>query len=171
MAKKAATADDPVAARVAVLERVRSRRPPDQERVYPSLDGRPPLVTRTPPQVEVPPPADLGQWVDDRILAAFGGRTTLNAGSQCALAIIESCRSGDPAAVRRTAAAAGRDLPADARNLVYQLLEAWRGGAPGFAMDVSLAALTEARRLGWDQRPRRTRRGPEPLSQVPGRVA
>jgi hypothetical protein len=170
MTRKAAmtAADqDPVAARVAVLDRVRARRPADEIRQYPSVDGSGPLVNRSPPGVDRMPPLNLEQWCDDRTVNTFGGRTRLAPAEECAATILESFRSGDQEAVRKAVKAAGDGLDAHLRFLVSGVLESWRGGAPGYAVAVVGAAVSEARRLGWDKPPRRTNRGPEPLSQVP----
>lgn len=167
MTRKAAAADDPVTARVAVLDRVKARRPADEIRQYPSVDGSAPLVNRTPAGTDRLPPRDLAEWVDDRVINTFGGRTRLAPAEECASQILESFRSGDQEAVRKAVKAAGDGLDAHLRFLVSGVLESWRGGAPGYAVTVVGAAVSEARRLGWDKPPRRTRRGPEPLSQVP----
>ena len=165
-----AVAEDPVTARVAVLERVKARRPPDKIRQYPSLTGEAPFISRNPPDTDRLPPRDLESWADDRTVAAFGGRVRLNPAEQVAYDILTAMRSGDPAEVRRVVSEAGKGLDGQVRFLVAALLETWRGSAPTFALDVTTAALGEARRLHWDQSPRRTRRGPAPLSQLPGRV-
>jgi hypothetical protein len=172
MTRKTAVAErpvDPVAARIEVLGRVKARRPADRTRSYPNLDGGEPVVTRIPPDADRFPPRDLEQWCDDRELGAFGGRIKLNDAEAAAHSILTSMRTGDPAEVRRTVSAAGKGVDAQVRYLISGLLEQWRGGAPVFALDVAIAAVGEARRLGWDRRPRKTRRGPEPLDQTPGR--
>lgn len=171
--RKTATAvvDDPVQARISVLERVKARRPPDRIRTYPNFDGGPPMVTRIPPDTDRLPPTDLGAWCDDRELACFAGRVRLNDAEAAAHAILTAMRSGDAATVRRTVGEAGKGLDGQVRFLISGLLEQWRGSAPSYALDVAVAAFGEARRLQWDRPPRRTRRGPEPLSQLPGQVA
>jgi hypothetical protein len=150
--------EDPVASRVAVLSRVKARRPPDKVRSYPSTTGDEPLVSRTPSETDRLPPRTLADWVDDRTVATFGGRTKLNAAEQCAFEILEAFRSADQAAVRKAVQAAGKGIDSQLQHLVYALLETWRGGAPGYALDVTIAATGEARRLGWDVQPRRRRR-------------
>src|SRR5580700_5541865 len=113
MAKTAvavAVAADPVADRVAVLERVRSRRPPEAVATYPNVAGGAPMTVRAPAAVDRVPPADLGEWADDRVLAAFGGRTRLNPAEGAAFAVLGAFRSGDPAAVRRAVSEAGAGL-------------------------------------------------------------
>ncbi len=166
MARKTA-AEDPVTARVAVLERVKARRPADQVRTYPNLDGGEPMVTRIPAGTDRLPARDLQQWVDDRVVACFGGRVRLNPAEECAHQILESFRTGDQDTVRKAVRTAGDGLDSHLRFLVAGVLEGWRSGAPAFALDVAIAANGEARRLGWDKPPRKTRRGPEPLSQLP----
>jgi hypothetical protein len=170
MARKVtAPADDPVAARIAVLDRVKARRPADKTRTYPNLDGGEPVVTRIPPDIDRLPPRNLEAWCDDRELACFAGRTRLNDAEAAAHAILTAMRTGDPGAVRRAVGEAGKNLDGHIRFLISGLLEQWRGGAPSYALDVAVAAFGEARRLQWDKPPRRTRRGPEPLDQTPGR--
>ncbi len=162
---------DPVAERVAVLERVRARRPPDRVLTYPSLDGRPGMRQHIPPDADRLPPADVGAWVDDRVLATFGSRTGLNPGEQIAYDILTAMRSGDPDTVRSAVRRHAGSADVFVRFNVSGVLEEWRGRAPGFALDVAMAAITEARRLRWDQRPRRRSLAPPPVSQVPGRRA
>lgn len=173
MAKTAtATVSGPVAARVAVLERVKARRPPDKVRTYPNLDGGEPFVSRVPAAADRLPPRTLQDWIDDRVIGAFGGRTGLNPGEQAVFTILEAMRSGDSRAVQGTVKTAGAGLDDRLRHLVCQQLESWRSAAPGFALDMAIAATGEARRHGWDRPPRRRSRAPEPVSQVPGeRVA
>jgi hypothetical protein len=172
MRKTATTvAGDPVQARIQVLERVKARRPEDKVRQYPNLTGGPAFVYRNPPDTDRLPPRDLEQWADDRELACFAGRVRLNAAEQVAQDILTVMRSGDTDAVRRAVSDAGKGLDGQVRFLVAALLETWRGSAPVFAMDVTIAALGEARRLQWDRSPRRQQRGPSPLSQLPGKAA
>jgi len=158
MARKTAEVPDPVAARVAVLNRVRSRRPADKVRTYQDAEGGPPVTSRIPADADRLPPRDLTEWCDDRELACFGGRTRLNDAEQAAYGILEAMRGGDQEAVRRAVKAAGDGLDGWLRSMVYSLLEQWRGAAPSFAVDVAVAATGEARRLGWDVQPRRQRR-------------
>jgi hypothetical protein len=151
----AVTAVDPAADRKAVIDRVLARGPVPKVRHY--LDentGEQRIsVTRVAGGSERTPPADLGEWCDDRVVACFGGRTGLNAGEQAAFEIVEACRTGDAAAVAAVARAAGRYLNALQAHQLFPVLEHWRGTAPPFALEVTSAALGEARRLGWDQRP------------------
>src|SRR6185437_5626950 len=171
MARKQAVLDpDPVAVRVAVLNRVKSRRPPDQVRQYPSIDGGVPLISRTPSEGRLPA-ANLQEWADDREVGAFGGRVRLNPAEAAAHSILQAMRCGDPRVVREAVGRAGQGLDAHLRFLVSGVLQDWRAKAITPALDVTSAAMLEARRLGWDQRPRRARRGPEPVSQIPGRAA
>ena len=170
MRKKAAVAaaQDPVTERVAVLDRVKARKAPDVIRTYPSVDGAQPLVSRTPGGIDRLPPRDLEAWCDDRVIACFAGRVRLNPAEECAHAILTAMRTGDPDTVQRAVREAGSGLDAHLRFLVGGVLEGWRSGAPSYALTPALAATSEVRRLGWDKPPRRTRRGPEPLSQTPG---
>lgn len=161
---------DPTAARVAVLERVKARRPEGKTRTYPNVDGGPPAILRIPADSDRLPPNDLQQWIDDRVVACFGGRVRLNDGEQCAFTILESMRGGDAKAVRETVKRAGEGLDGQVRYLVAGVLATWRGGAPTFALDVVIAALGEARRLGWDRPPRRQNRAPGLISQIPGEM-
>ena len=170
-AKVTAPAEDPAAARIAVLERVKARRPADKVRTYPNFDGGEPMVTRIPPDTDRLPPRDLEQWLDDRELGCFGGRIRLNDAESAAHAILTAMRTNDEAAVRRAIGEAGQGLDGHVRYLVSGLLEQWRASAPGYALNVAIAANGEARKLGWDRPPRRVRRGPEPVSQVPGRAS
>jgi hypothetical protein len=159
MAKTATvTMEDPAEARIAVLERVRARRPPDTVHTYPGPDGSV-LTSRSPAGADRLAPADLGQWCDDRVLATFGGRTRLNPGEQAAFEILEACRSGEPVTVAAAVRAAGeRTGDGMTRVALYRLLEEWKSKAPVYAYEVMAAAAGEARRLDWDVLPRRARR-------------
>jgi hypothetical protein len=173
MARKAAAAavaGDPVAARIAVLARLQARRPESRVRTYANVDGGGhDLKVTDPPADDRMPPRDLGEWADDRVWGMLGGRTGLNPAEQAACEILESFRSGDPDTVSRAVGRAGSSLDVHLRYLVSGLLSEWRSGAPAYAVSVTAAAAAQARRLGWDRPPRRGRRGPEPLSQTPGR--
>ncbi len=168
-AKAPAPAENPTAARIAVLKRVKARRPPDTVRTYPNFDGGEPTITRIPPDTDRLPPRDLEAWCDDRELACFAGRIRLNDAESAAYAILTAMRTGNPATVRRAVSEAGKGVDGHIRFLISGLLEQWRGGAPSYALDVAIAAFGAAREAGWDRPPRRTRRGPEPLDQTPGR--
>jgi hypothetical protein len=172
---KAATAKatDPVAARAAMLERLKARRPPDRVKSYAGPDdGAPRIVTRAPAETGRAAPKNLGEWLDDRPWGAFGPRPRLNPAEQAAHDILESMRAADPRAVREAVRRAGDGLDVMLKYLVNGQLQDWRAGAPGYAVDVTSAAAAEARTLGWGQRPRLRQRAPEWPSQVPGeRVA
>jgi hypothetical protein len=164
---RAAKPADPVADRIAVLERVRARKAPDQVRSYPNMNGGEPLISRTPVEGRLAP-VNLEQWCDDREVGAFGGRR-LNDGEAAAHAILTSMRTGDVKAVREATGRAGEGLDVTTRYLLTGVLADWRTRAPSFAVDVAGAAVAEARRLGWEKRPSRRKRGPEPIDQTPGR--
>lgn len=171
MARKTAVLDppaDPVAQRRAVIGRVLDRRAPERTRSYANVDGGPPATIRIPADTAVTPPASLGQWCDDRTMAAFGSRTRLNPAEQAAHSILESMRTADPRVVRDAVGTAGKGLDGHLKYLVAGVLADWRGKAISPALDVASAAALEARKLGWDVQPRRQRRGPEPVSQMPG---
>lgn len=160
MAKTAVAVPDPVQARRAVIERVLARQKPPEARY--ALDPKTGQTIRADMRVtgdgERLAPADLGEWADDRTLACFGGRTGLRAAEAAAFGILGAMRSGDPDAVRAAVRAAGHGLDEwQPHNLLYPLLQTWQGKAPGFALPVASAATAEARRLGWDQRPKRRR--------------
>lgn len=159
---KTATATRPPAAdavqvRRELIGRVRARIPGP---VYRTAVGAGLLGTDM--RVEVRPqgtaavaPEDLSEWVDDRIAGALGSRMVRSAAEVAYLEINEAARTGDPAAVRRAVRDAHQRLTAhDAHRALYPTLEAWYGRAPGFAHPVARAAVEEARRAGWDKRPR-----------------
>jgi hypothetical protein len=161
MARKTAAAEaaDPVAARVALIERVKARRPPDIVRSYPSLNaGAPPMVQRIPAAEDRLPPKDLGEWCDDRTLATFGGECVMNVAQQAAFTILESMRADDPKAVQEAVRRAGDGLDSQLRFAVASVLETWRGSAPGYAISVAATAADAARRQGWHGEPRRSRK-------------
>ena len=166
MAKTATApkAPDPAQVRRQVIDRVLARRPEPKVRTYANVDGRGhDLQVTDPPGEDRMPPRDLGEWADDRVMGVFGGRLRLNPPQQAAYDALEAMRSGDQAAVRNAVQAAARGLDATEKNLVYALFENWRSGAPSFALEVTIAAAGEARRLGWNVLPRRSRlRLPEP---------
>jgi hypothetical protein len=161
MARKTAVAEppaDPAAERRAVINRVLARRPQPGVRSYPAVDGGEPLKVVTPANGDRTAPGNLQEWIDDRELANFGGRTKLCAAEQASFNILTSFRSGDLGTVRTAVTEAGRSVDDWTRNMVLAVLEEWRGKAPGFALDIANAATGTARQLGWDVQPRRRRR-------------
>jgi len=151
---------DPVQARREILMRILARRPEGYVQTYAGAGPRgTDLKAVIPPDADRTPPANLDQWVDDRIWAVLGSRTRLNPGEQVYLDVCEAIRTADAATVRATVREAAKrglsDLQAPA---LLMTLESLRGQAPGYANDLASVALAEARAAGWDQEPRRQRR-------------
>jgi hypothetical protein len=142
---------DPAAERGAVIGRVLARAYPDTVRTYP--DGRGGEITQRIPREGRRAPQDTGEWVDDRIVATFGGRAARHPGEACALEVLEAVRSGDPRAVRAAVRTAARGLDEWTRHLVFGVLTQWHATAPPFAQPLAQAAVDEARSLGWERRP------------------
>lgn len=150
------TAADPATERRAVLDRVLARAKPPEGSYQ--IDTRTGQTVRTEARVapaERLPAADLGEWIDDRIVACFGSRVRLNPVEAVAYGILQAMRAGDLAGIAAATRKGGSDLDALEQHSVWQLLEHWRAAAPRFAQDAARAALTEARQLGWDERPSR----------------
>ncbi len=113
----------------------------------------------------------LRDWCDDREVSTFGSRVVLNDGEAAAYSILTSMRGGDPATVRRAVEAAGQNLDQQTLWLLGGVLGHWNStAAHGCVTPLAQAAANEAERLGFNKQPRRRQRGPEPLSQVPGRM-
>jgi hypothetical protein len=162
---KAATATrpkttDPYQARREIIDRVLARRPESYTRTYTGAGPRgQDLKAVIPPDADRLPASNLGEWVDDRIMAVLGSRVRLNPGEQCYLDICEAIRTGDAGTVRATVReVAKRGLSDLQQPALLMTLESLRGSAPGYANDLASVALGEARAAGWDQTPRKTRR-------------
>ena len=149
-------AADPATERRAVLDRVLARaRPPEGSTRWTPGPGD----VRTEARVagaERLPAADLGEWIDDRIVACFGSRVRLNPVEAVAYGILQAMRPGDAAGIAAAVDPQGRRPGRAGAALGVAAAGALAGrGTRRSRQDDGAAALTEARQLGWDVRPYR----------------
>lgn len=158
MAKTATIAvADPARARREVIDRVlgRAKVPEPHYQIDSKTGAAVNTAARVTGDGERQAAKDLGEWADDRTVACFGGRVRLNPVEQAAFGILEAMRGGDPGQVAAVVRKSGGGLDELQQHAVYPVLEMWKAKAPGFAAGVASAAVAEAKRAGWDQRPSR----------------
>jgi hypothetical protein len=146
---------DNFAARCAALERIQARRPPPKVLTYRgAAPGGQDLVIRVPADTDRLPPATLGEWVDDREIAALSLRRRLFPAEEAVFAIAEAARTGDLEQVRAAVRAEGARLDDLGRWSVYLVLVLWREKAGNVAAAVTDTAVREWRARFGERRPR-----------------